>query len=238
LDTESDSSDVDDLSAGIDLPTLLKHVDLPLRNPSQLGPHRADAVQLADNDVFEDPSHCDLLRTAIRKSNLLEVAHMRRRINQKVPCDSRVLRLLFEDPEKVQSPKRLSRSMHASGLAEFRRWFLPHLRKPYKEAESLSRTSWKNLSIQQKYHWHVIKKAMGQFNRLGRGGKASDGSFVVPQKKMPCSARRTCQALRKKTKTCLRLACCLHINQRWGMTTPRSAHGSEMAFGVMLSEKN
>ena len=182
LDTESDSSDVDDLSAGIDLPTLLKHVDLPLRNPSQLGPHRADAVQLADKDVFEEPSHCDLLRTAIRKSNLLEDAHMRRRINQKVPCDSRVLHLLFEDPDKVQSPKRLSRSTHASGLVEFRRWILPHLRKPYKEAESLCRTSWKNLSIQQKYHWYVIRKANGHFSCLGRRRKVSEGSSVVPRK--------------------------------------------------------
>ena len=58
LDTESDRSDGDDLSAGIDLATLLKNVDLPLRNPSEREPDHDDVSQIADMDVSKDLSHC------------------------------------------------------------------------------------------------------------------------------------------------------------------------------------
>ena len=116
---------------------------------------------MADKDVSKDLSHCGLLRTAIKQSKLLEVAHKRRRIKTKVPCHSRVLGLLFEDPSKVQSPERLSRCMHQSGATEFRHWIALQIGKPWKEAEAFARTMWNKLSTQQKYHWYVLKKAMG-----------------------------------------------------------------------------
>jgi len=220
LDTESDRSDGDELSAGIDLPTLLQHVDLPLRNPLQRAPDHDDVSHMADKDVSRDLSHCGLLRTAIKQSKLLEVAHMRRRINRKVPCHSRVLGLLFENPAKVQSPERLSRCMHQGGFTEFRRWFVLQIDKPWKEAEAFARTMWKKLSIQHKYHWYVLKKTIGHVSCSVHRGPEPHRVSVVPKKNNAMQCEANMPGMQHENEDLLALGLLLTYQPALGMDDP------------------
>ena len=60
-DTESSGSDGHNSSAGIDLPTLLEHVDLALRPPVQRAPRRAVACHIAHKDATVNVTHAGLL---------------------------------------------------------------------------------------------------------------------------------------------------------------------------------
>jgi len=164
-DTESSGSDGPQPSAGIDLPTLLEHVDRPLRLPVQRATARVVACHIAHQEAPVSVTHAGLLRTAMNSSKLLDVVTVRRRISRKRPFDSKVLGDLFENPSNVESPAQLTRSMHQGGFAEFRHWFVREIDKPWKQAQPLATQMWKNLPKQHKYHWHVIKKAMGTVSR-------------------------------------------------------------------------
>ena len=104
LDTESDGDQGPDHTAGIDLPTLLEHVDLPLCTHDQRTPQGESSDHLARADAPSDVSHAGLLRTAMRESNLLDVVNARRRISRKGPYDSKVLGTLFENPSNTRQP--------------------------------------------------------------------------------------------------------------------------------------
>jgi len=67
-------------------------------------------------------------------------------------------------PFKFHSPARLPRSAHQGGFAEFRYWYVRKNQETWKEGRLCATTVWKKLSIQHKYHWYLLKRAMSIVN--------------------------------------------------------------------------
>jgi hypothetical protein len=147
-------------TVGIDLPTLLEHVDLPLRTPALCPPSGVTENHHGQEDASSEMSHAGLLRFAINESKLLDELHVRRRISRKGPYDSKALGMLMHHPANVHAPDRLTRSMHQGGFAEFRYWYVRGNQDSWKEGRLCATTIWTKLSKRQKYHWHLIKRAM------------------------------------------------------------------------------
>ena len=152
-------------TAGIDLPTLLQYVNVPVSQSGRVGSGDAVVPEACQNNTKPDLSHSGLLRKALTESHLLHVVKHAKRITTKRPYDCRVLRALVEDPSKVKSPSSLKRFMHKGGFAEYRHWWVRVSNKPWKAAEPVAFKSWRALPLQAKYHWYIVKTAMAEVSR-------------------------------------------------------------------------
>jgi hypothetical protein len=167
LDTESEKSTGNSDIEAINLPALLKHVDLP----GQL-PDCATLPLLADDacsphQVSKDLSHASLIKTAILQGRLIDASQVRRRRRQKGPYETTTLKQLIQEPSLVHAPSVLTRDMHKKGLNEFRYWYVRQSQKKWKQVCDAAKV-WATLSTQLKYHWYLVHRATVVLHKKGR----------------------------------------------------------------------